>query len=223
MNARMPTFQLFNVPGSPDTQGVRGILCAAVVALSSCQFDVGGDLGAIDDAAVIPHADASLPRADAAPADATLGPDATLIPDAHVPAPCPDDYAPLGADGTVYRLGFGILNWDLAEADCEDDGDGTHLVVIEDEDELDQVTDMIGVGTAWVGVTDRIEEDQWLTVFGEEAEVQPWGGGEPNDANGGEDCVELHAPPRKFNDVGCGKPNRYVCECDGREPDPAAF
>jgi len=142
-------------------------------------------------------------------------------PDARTIAPCPDNYAPLGAAGTVYRLGNGTSGWDVAEADCEDDGDGTHLVVLDDADELALVARLVGIGEAWIGVTDRVTRDIWLTVLGDVAPVQPWRGGAPS-PGAGKACAALLGSG-EFSNAACARSTRYVCECDGLEPDPAAF
>jgi hypothetical protein len=170
-----------------------------------------------------PDQDASLePDAGSIPdADPTL--DADPTPDAMSPPPCPDDYEPLGELGGVYRLSFGTASWSLAEADCEDDGLGTHLVVLDDEAELARVVSLLGISDAWIGVTDRVTEGSWMTVLGDEATLLPWAVAEPDDANGGEDCAEMLAPEGTFKDSACGLLRYYVCECDGVEPDPSSF
>ena len=205
----------------------RGI-CAGVVALSGCQFD-GGGLPADDPDPAEPGAgdadasnlDAAGPVAEDASADARIPLDARRPPDAR-PAPCPINYARLGDAGTVYRLGNATSGWDAAEADCEDDGDGTHLVVLDDGDELAVVAPVIGAGDAWIGVTNRMSSATWLTVLGAVAPIQPWRGGAPSPGQG-RACVVLLGETRELSNVACARASRYICECDGAEPDPRAF
>ncbi len=193
-----------------------------------CQFDGSGlpgapgapdDSGGVDarDADATDRVDAGRDVADARPG----APDARLPPDAG-PAPCPLNYSRLGAAGTLYRLGNGTTGWDAAEADCEDDGAGTHLAVLDDVEELAVVAPLLGADDAWIGVTNRVSRATWLTVLGDVAPIQPFQGGAPSPGRG-RACVVLLGESQQFSNVACNPATRYVCECDGAEPDPDAF
>jgi Lectin C-type domain len=166
--------------------------------------------------------DSERPRADAgALADATPGQE--IPPDARVPSPgidaavdpgCPLNYARLGQAGNVYRLGNDQSKWVEAELDCEDDGAGTHLAVIENNAELQLVSSLLGVGDGWIGVFEA--GDTFVTVLGGNATFLPFLAGEP-DENGPSACVTLVGNQHGFADDKCVKKHRYVCECDGNE------
>jgi len=215
----------------------RLVVLLIAAALPACGFDVGG----------LPVGPPSN-GGDAAPPDGPPGPTDGEIVDASVDAPppppdapvpvdapppppdapppptldCPDGYVTVPGSRSAYRVSEGLRRWRGAEADCESDGDGTHLVVIDDPAELVQVSTLVGGGDVWVGVDDRIAEDVWLTVLGDLAEFLPWAATEPND-DGNEDCVELRTATRTYNDRECAFVGRYVCECDGLEPDRRTF
>jgi hypothetical protein len=201
----------------------RTLALFALTWLVACHYDTAGVSFADGDAGFA-HPDASERGADAS-TDATTptGPDAAP-PDARPPLACPDGYQADPTTGSSYRLSpAGIfLDWSFAEGACADDGKGTHLVVIDDDAELGRVAALTGGNAAWIGISDRVTEDQFLRVTGGEATFLPWQSHQPDNSGlFGEDCVELTGG--KLNDQGCSTLERYVCECDGRNPDPAAF
>jgi len=184
------------------------------VALCGCWFDERGLPFDPPDGPTPLEADAGARPDAAASAVDAAAPDTA-------PADCPLNYARLGDAGTVYRLGYGTATWDAGEADCDDDGVGTHLVVLDDQDEMELIASLIGDGDAWIGVTDRVTPRRWLTVLGDEAPLLPWRQGAP-DASGTA-CVTVLADGKQIDDTSCASVRRYVCECDGVEPKPGAF
>jgi hypothetical protein len=196
---------------------VTGAVAAA--ALSACRFDDAGlgiPVHEVDAAIGHPTADAREAAIDAREPDARQ----PLPPDA---SKCPPTYTLDPVTGTAYRFGTLSLQWTSAEGDCEFDGPGIHLAVIEDETERAHLADLVGNNQVWVGVTDRIDEDRFRWVTGGDATFLPWKKNEPNDsAPGGEDCVELDKG--QYNDESCTIViQRYVCECDGVALDYDAF
>lgn len=198
--------------------GGIGILCSWAVG---CAFDTGGlslpALPADDDAGLrmgadAPSAEPDAPSPDASSPDASP-PDASP-PDAD-PNACPLGYVADPVTGSAYRVVPSYGNWLTAEADCEDDGNGTHLVVIDDATELARVGALTLPFQLWIGLTDRKQEDhfRWVTgPFTRQIDL-PWKAGEPNDSNG-EDCVEL-TETDEYNDEDCVTGiNQYICECD---------
>jgi hypothetical protein len=184
------------------------IFGAATALISSCTFDPGGLL-------VIEPDDPSDAGLVAAPIDAAPPIDAFDFD----PSGCPAGYAGNAETGSAYRMVGPGAPWTLAEDDCENDGDATHLVVIDDVGELTTIVQAYGGNgqQLWLGLSDRDEEGSFRLVTGEPALYLPWHGGEPNDSGLGEDCVELAGD--HFNDEGCDLAfNSYVCECDGRAP-----
>jgi hypothetical protein len=195
------------------------VVALTSASLAGCTFDANGLPG------TLPGPDARV-EADAGPLDAAAV-DAEPPPDAPTPDAafvCPAGYVKSTvAGGTSYRLVQQSRGWAAAEADCEDDSFGlTHLAVIGDAFELNAVSIVATVPEVWIGVSDRVEEAQYLAVTGESAPFLPWGSGEPNDSGlGGEDCVELNE--EVFNDENCLGLLFYVCECDGVPADNDAF
>jgi len=201
---------------------------ALVIALIACGCDYHGrpltpgddDVAdaAGDDTIDAPSGDidATITTADARPDGA---PDAQ--PDAP-PAGCPADYVQLdGAPATSrYRVAMVFQKWGPAENDCEDDGDGTHLVVVDDAAESAAI-DAAFFGDFWLGATDRITEGTFLAVTGGAAPYLNWGLFEPDDFFG-QDCAGLDEGGF-YSDRTCGANRGFVCECDGLPPDPAAF
>jgi hypothetical protein len=183
--------------------------------------------GPIPDArpdASAPDAAPDAPVPDAAVPDAPL-PDAR--PDASVPdaapdaAPiCPGGYTFSAATGSAYRVIDTGRTWAQAEADCEDDGFGVHLVVVNDAPE-NAIVDGFLTGPLWVGVTDRITEDSFLAVTGGTAPYLDWNTLQPDNFFD-EDCVTVTENGRN-TDIDCGSSRNYVCECDGIPADPSTF
>lgn len=108
------------------------------------------------------------------------------------------------------------LEWLDAEAACE--ADGAHLAVVDGAAELALFTAMLGtVEDAWVGASDRITPDVFITVTRAPFFVQ-WGDTEPN---GTGDCVEVERG--EMGDSDCAVRNDYICELDGRSADPTTY
>lgn len=239
---------------------------ALALTLAGCNFDGAGvnatpqqDGTAAD--ARHPAADASRmpdgprrdgpvadgPSADARPAvDAPPDAPPPDAPPPDAPPACPGNYTTSG--GSAYRpvnSGIGSVSWAEAEADCEDDGAGTHLLVIDNQGENNAITEFLagsnGLGAIddiWIGITDRAQEGHFLTVTGTPVctctddqctscagpGYTSWNMGEPNNADGEEDCGEmLDDGTGPWNDRECGDDNDYICECDGLAPDPSAY
>jgi hypothetical protein len=180
------------------------------IGLGACRFDGGG--GPLDGTLVdAPPGDAAEPPPDAS-VDAAVdaGVDATV---------CPGGYIDLGIPGSLYRIGP-AASWLQAERACEDDSGGTstHLVVLDSDEELAAIDPR--VTQAWIGLSDRRVENDFLAVTGGHPLFQPWAPGEPNDSFG-EDCVEIDGA--QINDEECNVLELFVCECDGRRADPTSY
>lgn len=197
-------------------------------AVAVIDSPIGDDAPVIDAATVDALADAPVPDAaiDAAPDAATpdAAPDAMVDaspPDAMPDAsPCPSGYAPAAGGTSMYRTVAGFSSWRTAEADCEDDGPGTHLVVVDDAAENVAVDDML-FGNLWLGISDRVSEGSFLAVTGGAAPYLDWAAFQPDDFFG-QDCVSMNENAR-YSDVDCGSLRGYVCECDGIAPDPTSY
>jgi hypothetical protein len=164
--------------------------------------------------------------------DASNSPDAPH--DAAIDAPgCPADYGPLRDLPSRYRVSGGTDanpdlagrgTWVTAEADCRDDGSGTHLAIAETQAEHAAFVDVVSGATRWLGVTDRKVEGTWKTILGGSTFYALWGSPPQQDPY---DCLSLN---RGFGheDMPCADPDPqwhkgYICECDGAAVDLTAF
>ena len=148
--------------------------------------------------------------------------DATLLP------LCPASYTQF-ATGS-YRIEDTVLTWAQAERGCHLDQESepisghTHLVVASNDTELVAVHQLAGPARIpWIGLTDDAIEGQFVWVTSEPivppyppAKDAPWSVGEPNDANGGEDCVDMQFTGT-INDDKCDYQKSSICECDAYE------
>jgi hypothetical protein len=164
---------------------------------------------------------ADAPADGASFADGADGPiviDAGLFdarpPDARVDAPpCPGDY-PGG-----YRFVAVGATWTAAEADCENDGVGTHLMVLDTSAEGTELVDSLSTASrTWFGSSDRRIESNWRWVTG---------GTAPNlGSTEASDCgyYYIHSagiPGQQQED--CVNVYPYLCECDHIAADPSAY
>ncbi|XP_063066766.1 macrophage mannose receptor 1, partial [Engraulis encrasicolus] len=91
------------------------------------------------------------------------------------------------------------------------------LVSILTEAEQAYVNTMVGTGqvaAAWIGMRHvGVAGGQYAWVDGSPTTYVHWGPGEPNDANGEEQCVQMRRYPGDWNDVNCGRATSgYVCK-----------
>jgi hypothetical protein len=170
-------------------------------------------------------------RASGGPAlDTGPGADAAGSIDA---AGCPAGYVQLAGLPSRYRLsgGSGPIGdplargtWVMAEADCADDGVGTHLAIAETQAEHEAFVDVVSGASRWLGVTDRKSEGTWRTITGGTTFFALWSS-PPQDT--GSDCLILTRVPSHEGSF-CDDPDPqwhkgYICECDGVAVDPTAF
>jgi hypothetical protein len=160
--------------------------------------------------------------------------DASQNPDDPMDAPgCPANYGPLRALPSRYRVSGGTAaspdlagrgTWVTAEADCRNDGFGTHLAIAETQAEHDAFVDVISGATRWLGVTDRKIEGTWKTIVGGSTFYALWGSPPQNAPY---DCLSLNRGAG-HEDMPCADPDPqwhkgYICECDGAAVDLTAF
>ncbi|MBY0307654.1 MAG: C-type lectin domain-containing protein [Phycisphaerales bacterium] len=82
---------------------------------------------------------------------------------------------------------------------------GAQLVTIESQEENDFIRDQVltfdgAARSAWIGLSDSAVEGQFRWMNGSTASYRNWSPGEPNESNGGEDCVEMYSTGR-WNDL----------------------
>lgn len=155
--------------------------------------------------------------------------------DGSIDAPgCPANYVALGDLPSRYRVSGGTAanpdpagrgTWVTAEADCRDDGGGTHLAIAETQAEHDAFVDVVSGATRWLGVTDRKVEGTWKTILGGSTFYATWGSPPPQNID--YDCMTLNRGT-SHEDMPCDDPDPqwhkgYICECDGAAVDLTAF
>ncbi len=141
--------------------------------------------------------------------------------DLDVVAACPASYLQMAAGR--YRVATSPLPWADAQADCVDDAAGkTHLVVVDDNEELQGLAALIG-DDVWLGYTDRSTEGTFRWVNGATSSFTAWAQNEPDDGGAAQDCVQQKRAPTKWYDTSCTDALAYVCECDGVPPDPSTY
>jgi hypothetical protein len=207
------------------------------VALAACSFPgsapaIDGVPGEVDGPPlVIIDADPDQPDAPAVP-DAPAPPDAE--PDAKVDsspfASCPPGYNQIIGQPITssYRFETTQRSWIAAEADCEDDAAGGlykpgHLVVLDDAGEgMRMIAGPIGIdmiNDQWIGLTDLQSEAAPFIYLTSQPVVYV---GTPGGDAANQDCVRLK--DNGNHDIrDCAETNRYICECDGLDADPARF
>ena len=93
--------------------------------------------------------------------------------------------------------------------------------MIFDEQTNDFVSTVSGGSIAWIGAhrvgpyTDPIpRNDQFTWIDGSALEFSNWSGGQPDNYNGGEFCVEVNRfGPTTWNDQPCDSKNdNYICQ-----------
>lgn len=142
--------------------------------------------------------------------------------DAMVDAPaiptCPSTYTAISGQTSLYRTVTTQRAWLAAELDCEDDGSGTHLAVIESAAEHAAVDALTGA-SIWFGLNDRKTENTELWVTNSAPVYMHAIGTVDNTSN--YDCAGIYQSAWVWGD--CTTAIEYVCECDGAAAAPASY
>lgn len=154
------------------------------------------------------------------------------VPDAQLDAPpdagmcgAKDDLHPMGQLSS-YRIGSPIDSWDHAEASCEADGYGAHLVVFDNSLEMNAAEDIAAAGFGntkfWIGISDRVTDMSFIPVTGGVTPFFPsWVDNAPSIV--GPSCVLFDPDTRRIQDLPCAMVANYICECDGTPPKANAY
>ncbi len=141
--------------------------------------------------------------------DSTLPPDADPF-EAIAAACTAAGYTPVTGTTSLFRDVPTGASWTAAEADCENDVDGaTHLIVLSSQAEVT----LMAAKRGWVGLFDN-DTNLFTSVTGEPNDLRPFAGGQPDNGNGNENCVQ-YKDNNGLDDDQCNNSHRYVCECDG--------
>lgn len=137
--------------------------------------------------------------------------------DAVVAMTCPVTYLAVGGQTSKYRTVTMAKTWTAAEQDCENDGVGMHLAVVDDMAEHVAVDALTGA-SIWFGLTDRKVEGTPRWVTGATPTYTNYG---PMTNSGPYDCAGIYQSEWAWGD--CSTQIPYVCECDGVTADPTAY
>nr|XP_042703198.1 C-type lectin domain family 4 member K-like [Chrysemys picta bellii] len=117
--------------------------------------------------------------------------------------------------GNFYYFSQEKKSWDEAERFCV--SQDSHLTSVSSQAEQEFLSKETKGEDHWIGLTDLGTEGSWRWVDGTEYRADTsrgfWMQNEPNNANGGEDCV--HTEPRYrnlWNDNKCIQPFRWICK-----------
>jgi len=115
-----------------------------------------------------------------------------------------------GTDGNSYKFHSERLTWDAAEDVCAAEGAS---LAMEKTDATHSYIKQTYQTKMWIGVTDKAEEGALLFVDGTPVQESYWGKGEPNNADGNEDCVEMNwRGTGKWNDAKCNHLSPFLCQ-----------
>lgn len=125
--------------------------------------------------------------------------------------PCTVDYF----GGHTYMFCNTSKDWQSAKSFCE--SYSYYLVKIDNAQENKFLFDTAGKISQekwWTGGNDIVKEGQWVWVDGSPMSYTSWHSGEPNDAGGNEDCMQLfrYGLDYTWNDEPCSSPFRFICE-----------
>lgn len=149
-----------------------------------------------------------------------------FTPDARGDAAPMTDAAPLpcaGGDahtvdqgtGACYMFFTAPMTRDAARSVCMTFGSTVRLASIQSVSESAVVTSLIGTSQAFLGGSDELVEGTFVWDDGTPVQLTNWNTGEPNDAGGLEDCIEIIGSlGGKWNDVPCTGLYPFVCERD---------
>ncbi|KAM7418317.1 hypothetical protein PAMA_015775 [Pampus argenteus] len=123
---------------------------------------------------------------------------------------CPQNWLIFGS--SCYYISSERRSWDDSRQDCVQ----RHADLVIINSRLEQAFLTGFAMAAWVGMTDREEEGTWIWVDGTPVNKNrlQWARGQPDGANGGEDCGELRTM-RGFiglNDLNCTARIQWICE-----------
>lgn len=119
--------------------------------------------------------------------------------------------------GHKFKVFTNTKTWPEAKADCE--ARGGHLATSTSEDKNNFIAALAEeYGTnrrLWLGGTDEEQEGLWRWITGEDWDYTNWNDGEPNNAGGNEEALEINFGSHgKWNDLSKTAKLGYVCECE---------
>ncbi len=178
------------------------VLALGALLVSAC----GGDDGHSCAACVVDAQSSSDAASDAAePTDAPLT------------SGCPASFSSItgGQGAHRYRLINATDDWSEQRGACAAMSTSAYLAIPDDAAELAAIAMLSAASASWVGISDTVTENTFVTVKGAAATFLPWDTNQPDD-NGsqGEDCVVIQTSSSKLRDEKCSTNYRAVCECE---------
>ncbi|XP_026210056.1 LOW QUALITY PROTEIN: macrophage mannose receptor 1 [Anabas testudineus] len=149
----------------------------------------------------------------------TRGKDPILPPAPPSPDPAPDCGTNPGwrkyKNTCYYYNDTDIVDFHTAMLRCY--AEHATLVSIHNKDEQAYVNSMVGTGKvteAWIGMrVSGLADEQYIWVDFSPVTYTHWAAGEPNNANGEEQCVQMNRYQGGWNDANCGRAGAgYVCK-----------
>ncbi|XP_038579760.1 galactose-specific lectin nattectin-like [Micropterus salmoides] len=131
----------------------------------------------------------------------------------NCPATCPPGWTQFGSRCFLFQ--FSDVDWATAERFCT--SIGGNLASIQTPEEYTFIRDLIFRSTnshkpTWVGGYDAVKEGVWLWSDGSKWDFKAWTAGEPNNAGGNENCMQINYSGRDFvNDYSCTTLNSVLC------------
>ncbi|KAH8352798.1 hypothetical protein KR084_006403 [Drosophila pseudotakahashii] len=105
-------------------------------------------------------------------------------------------------------------DWTTANSICQKMGG--YLAAFQNQTELNAVGENLPGGMYWLGINDRVNEGEWLSVAsGKPVNFFIWYDKQPDDFQKNEDCVHLHGKGvLQMNDLGCDTKHNFICQFD---------
>lgn len=129
---------------------------------------------------------------------------------------CPAGYVALtGVPGHLYKVVPTTASWMTQHQACRLTSASAYLAIPDTIEELTAMDAIANATNYWVGISDSVVEDTWLTVLDTPQTFLPWQPPAPDDDAGGqgEDCVESLSALHTFNDRRCNMSLPAICEC----------
>ncbi|XP_050725050.1 macrophage mannose receptor 1-like [Eriocheir sinensis] len=137
-------------------------------------------------------------------------PEETTTPNPTPAAVCEEGWDMFNA--MCYKVSDGQASWPTAREACLDQGAQLAAVTSEGQHHF-LVARLLSIGSAWIGLNDRVEEGTFTWADGTKPRYTNWHDREPNNLGVGEDCVEIKSVGRyMWNDLPCDAERRFVCQ-----------
>ncbi|XP_074537642.1 galactose-specific lectin nattectin-like [Halichoeres trimaculatus] len=129
---------------------------------------------------------------------------------------CPSGWSAFGS--SCYMFHHNALSWADAEKLCTTLGG--NLASVHTKEQYEHLRNVLlqltgRHTTTWLGGYDAAKEGVWLWSDGSEFKFAFWAKGEPNNAGGHENCMEMNFRGRDFvNDIPCDPKRPFFCAKD---------